>query len=706
MRPKGIEMELLPISRTDMESRGWDELDMIIVSGDAYVDHPAWAAALLGRFMESQGYRVGIIAQPDWRDLEDITSLGQPRLFFAISGGNLDSMVSHYTADKKKRREDMYSPGGRAGLRPDRPTIVYSNLVRQAYPEVPIVIGGVEASLRRLAHYDYWSDQVRRSILVDSRADLLVYGMGEYQLLEIAQRLHAGQNIAYLHNLRGTCYLTGKLPVDAEELPSYEQVVNDKAVFTTATRTMLEHLNPYCSAPLAQPHAGRWVVQNPPPEPLTTAQLDEIYDLPFQRRSHPSYDGQGGIPGLAPVQFSIVTHRGCFGGCSFCSLGMHQGKFIQNRSPGSIAREAAGLARHIDFKGTIPDVGAPSANMYGLKGKDLEICRHCRRSSCLYPGVCKNLIADHTPSVRLWRRLRQIPGIRHVFVASGIRYDLLLRDRSSYLHDLCKYHVSGQLKIAPEHVSERVTHLMNKPGHTEYRRFIEKFKRVNQGIGKEQYLVPYFISAHPGCSLTDNVQLAEFVRDQLQYYPEQVQNFTPTPMTISTCMYYTGMDPVSGATVYVPRQPQERRMQRALLQYRHRANHKMAREALQICHREDLIGSGPKALVKAPGSAVSQNASGIKPKSAAGTGASRTKRKGKGGPAAATSRSTQLVSSKDRTKESLEARAKGSQHQVEGRKTGGTGNSKIGMGNPPKCSDPPGSKPWSVKSGRGRKRSK
>lgn len=608
-------MEFLPVSRTDLESRGWDELDIIIVSGDAYVDHPAWAAALLGRFMESKGYRVGIIAQPDWRDLEDITMLGQPRLFFAVSGGNLDSMVSHYTADKNKRREDMYSPGGQAGLRPDRPTIVYSNLIRQAYPGVPIVIGGVEASLRRLAHYDYWSDQVRRSILVDSRADLLVYGMGEYQLLEIAKRLHAGQNIAYMHNLRGTCYLTGKLPEAAEEIPSYEQVATDTQAFAAAAHTMLENLNPYCSIPLAQQHAGRWVVQNPPPEPLTTAQLDEIYDLPFLRRSHPRYDSQGGIPGLAPVQFSIVTHRGCFGGCSFCSLGMHQGKFIQNRSPGSIVREAEGLTRHADFKGTIPDVGAPSANMYGLKGTNEGICRSCRRPSCLYPSVCKNLIVDHTPSVKLWRRLRKIPGIKHIFVASGLRYDLLLQDRSTYLHDLCKYHVSGQLKIAPEHVSERVTHLMNKPGPGEYKRFIEKFKRINRALGKEQYLVPYFISAHPGCTLQDTVQLAEFIRDQLQYYPEQIQNFTPTPMTVSTCMYYTGIDPASGEQVYVPRQLKERRMQRALLQYRNRANHKLAREALQTCYREDLIGSGPKALVKAPKTARTVNSGRSRKKS-------------------------------------------------------------------------------------------
>lgn len=581
-----------------MQARGWDELDIIIVSGDAYVDHPAWAAALLGRFMEHKGYRVGIIAQPDWRNPDDFKKLGQPRLFFAISGGNLDSMVSHYTADKKKRREDMYSPGGQTGLRPDRPTIVYTNLVRQAYPGIPVVIGGVEASMRRLAHYDYWSDQVRRSILVDSRADLLVYGMGEFQLLEIGNRIRAGQNIAYMQNLRGTCYITDRLPGTAQEIPSFEQVSTDKQAFVQATRLMEEQINPYCAVPLAQQHGNRWVVQNAPAVPLNTAQMDEIYGLPFLRRSHPSYDTKGGVPGLEPVQFSIVTHRGCFGGCSFCALGMHQGKFIQNRSPESILQEAEQLAKHPDFKGTIPDVGAPSANMFGLKGKDEGICQQCKRSSCLYPTLCKNLVTDHTPSLKLWRRLRRVKELKHIYIASGIRYDLLLRDRSDYLRELCQYHVGGHLKVAPEHVSDRVTHLMHKPGKSDYKRFIEKFHTVSQEVGKEQYLVPYFISAHPGCSLQDTVQLAEFVRDQLQYYPEQVQNFTPTPMTGSTCMYYTGIDPDSRRKVYVPREERERRMQRALLQYRNRANQNLVREALQICNREDLIGSGPKALVR------------------------------------------------------------------------------------------------------------
>ncbi len=592
-------MDFLPVNQNDMISRGWDDLDVIIVSGDAYVDHPAWAAAILGRFLEDKGYRVGIIAQPDWRNLNDIKSLGQPRLFFAISGGNMDSMVNHYTADKKRRREDMYSPGGKTGLRPDRATIVYSNLVRQAYPGVPIVIGGVEASMRRLAHYDYWSDQVRRSILLDSKADLLVFGMGEYPLLEIANRLKAGQNIAYMRNLRGTCYLAKNMPPDARELPSFEEAAGDKRVFARAAWMMQEEINPYCAHTMAQKHGDRWVIQNPASLPLSSEQLDEIYGLPFIRRYHPSYEKLGGVPGLEPVQFSIVTHRGCFGGCSFCSLGMHQGKFIQNRSPNSIAREASHLATHRDFKGTIPDVGAPSANMYGLRGLKEEICFDCRRSSCLFPSICKNLNTDHSPSVKLWERLRKINTIKHIFVASGIRYDLVLRDKSSrYLKDLCQYHVGGQLKIAPEHVASRVTGIMHKPGKSEYIRFIDKFKQVNQALGKDQYLVPYFISAHPGCDLSDTVELAEFVRDQLQYYPEQVQNFTPTPMTVSTCMYYTGLNPENGNVVYVPRQDSERKMQRALLQYRNRANQSLAREALLACDREDLIGSSPRALVR------------------------------------------------------------------------------------------------------------
>ncbi|HPF20746.1 MAG TPA: YgiQ family radical SAM protein [Syntrophomonas sp.] len=591
-------MNYLPVNRQDLTKRGWDELDIIFVSGDAYVDHPAWAAALLGRFLEKQGFRVGIIAQPDWQSLEDIRKLGQPRLFFAVSAGNMDSMVSHYTADKKRRSEDLYSPGGQAGLRPDRTSIVYTNLIRQAWPSVPVVIGGVEPSLRRLAHYDYWSDKVRRSLLADSKADLLVYGMGEYPLLEIARQLKSGKEIRYLTNLRSTVYMSKSMPEEALALPAYEKVKQDQVAFAAATRLIHQELNPYCARPLAQQHGERWVVVNPPALPLSTAQMDEIYGLEFTRRAHPVYEEQGGIPALEPVQFSVTTHRGCFGGCAFCSLGLHQGKFIQNRSKESIIHEVEEISRHPDFKGTIPDVGAASANMFGLHGKDEQRCQSCRRESCLYPTICRNLQTDHSPSVKLWKELRRNPRIKHMFVASGVRYDLILKDSTGqYLKDLCKYHVGGQLKIAPEHVSDRVLKLMRKPSQAEYKKFIEKFQKENQQLGKEQYLVPYFISAHPGSQLHDTIELAEFVRDNLQYYPEQVQNFTPTPMTVSTCMYHTGLDPVSQQSVYIPRQIRERKWQRALLQYRDSRNRSLVREALQSCGREDLLNSSPQGLL-------------------------------------------------------------------------------------------------------------
>lgn len=592
-------MDFLPVNQRDLQDRGWDELDIIFVSGDAYVDHPAWAAAILGRFLEKHGFRVGIIAQPDWQSLNDIRKLGQPRLFFAVSAGNMDSMVNHYTADKKKRREDLYSPGGQAGLRPDRASIVYTNLIRQAYPGVPVIIGGVEASLRRLAHYDYWSEQVRRSILVDSKADLLVYGMGEYTLLEIARHLKSGKDIHHLTGLRGSCYLSRQLPEAAVEIAAYEEVKKNPLAFAQATKIIHQMCNPYSARILAQRHGDRWLVQNPLPLPLSTAEMDAIYELPFLRKAHPAYNARGGVPALAPVQFSVTTHRGCFGGCAFCSLGLHQGKFIQNRSPHSIINEVAELSSHPDFKGTISDVGAASANMYGLKGKNHECCQQCARSSCLYPEVCSNLNIDLNPSVKLWRSLRQIKAVKHLFVASGVRYDLITRDKSGqYLKDLCRYHIGGQLKIAPEHVSDKVLRYMHKPGKAEYKKFIAEFKKVNQQMGKQQYLVPYFIAGHPGCDLRDTVELAEFVRDELQYHPEQVQNFTPTPMTISTCMYYTGIDPQSKREIYVPRGTKERKWQRALLQYRDPRNKTLVKEALESCGRQDLIAASPKALVK------------------------------------------------------------------------------------------------------------
>lgn len=592
-------MSFLPIEKADLIDRGWDELDIIIVSGDAYVDHPAWAAAILGRVLESNGFRVGIIAQPDWQSIEDFKKLGQPRLFFAVSAGNLDSMVSHYTADLKKRNQDVYSPGGQAGLRPDRTTLVYSNRIREAYPKTPIIIGGIEASLRRVAHYDYWSNKVRGSIILDSRADLLVYGMGEYILLEIAQRLKDGEAITSLHDIRGTSYVSKEVPKNSIMIPSLEEVKTSEKAFADMTRIIYENINPYHSKSLAQAHNDRFVIQNPSPFPLSSEQLDRVYELPYQRKYHPIYEKLGGVPALESVQFSIVTHRACFGGCAFCSLALHQGKIIQNRSAESILREAQRINIHPDFKGTIPDVGGPSANMYSLAGIDFKKCQSCKRISCLHPKICKNLNTQHSSSLALFKKMREIKGINNIFVASGIRYDLILADESDeYLRDLCAHHIGGQLKIAPEHINDYVTGLMNKPGKARYKEFIEIFKKINLDLGKKQYLIPYFIAAHPGCSSKDMLELAEFIRDHLQYYPEQVQNFTPTPMTLSTCMYYTGINPMNGKKVSVPKGQRIRDKQRGLLQYKNPKNYQLVYDTLKELERSDLIANNKKALIK------------------------------------------------------------------------------------------------------------
>ncbi|MEQ8175170.1 MAG: YgiQ family radical SAM protein [Syntrophomonadaceae bacterium] len=589
-------MQFLPTTQKDMLSREWEQADIIIVSGDAYVDHPAWAAALLGRFLESYGFRVGIIAQPKWNSGEDIVKLGAPRLFFAVSAGNMDSMVNHYTADRKKRRRDLYSPGGEAGLRPDRTTIVYCNLIRQHFPGVPVIIGGIEASLRRLAHYDYWSDSIRRSLLLDSKADLLVYGMGEYTLLRLAERCAGGERIEDIKDLRGTCSWVRELPSGAVLLPSFEEVQRDPRALMRATLMVHREVNPYCARPLAEKNGQRWVVQNPPTLPLSSQQLDEIYEMDFARREHPAYKSRGGVPALIPVQFSMVSHRGCFGACSFCSLALHQGSFIQSRSTESLVREARKLIAHPDFKGTISDVGGPSANMYRLKGSDEGKCRACRKSSCLVPRTCPNLNTDHAFNVKMLRRLRDLPGVRHLFVSSGVRYDLAMQDKSgSYLRELCQYHVGGQLKIAPEHIADHVTRLMNKPSLACYRRFTKTFKEIRQGLKKDIYIVPYFISGHPGCRLEDNAALAEFFKEELHFQPEQIQNFTPTPMTLSTAMYVSGLDPQSGQEIHVPREARERRWQRAILQFRDPRNRAHAEEALRACQRFDLI-SGERSL--------------------------------------------------------------------------------------------------------------
>jgi len=593
--------EWLVTSQADMKQRGWRELDIILVSGDAYVDHPAWASAILGRWLEKNGFKVGIIAQPRWDNLEDIQKLGRPRLLFSVSAGNMDSMINHYTADRRKRRDDAYSPGGKAGMRPDRATLVYSNLIRQAYPGVPLVIGGVEASLRRLAHYDYWSDKVRRSILLDSRADLLIYGMGEKNLLAVARRIQQGEDINAIHDLAGTCYVTGQPPEESRKLPSFEEVTSNRKSFARGTRMILEENNPWQAKPLAQRHSDRWVVQNPPPLPLVTSELDAYYALPFKRQSHPSYDSKGGVPALEPVQFSLLSHRGCFGGCAFCALGLHQGKTIQSRSISSLVAEAKSITRHPDFKGTIPDVGGPSANMYKMKGIDPSLCQSCQRTSCLFPRSCKNLATDHSPSIMLWESLRGVKGVKNIFVASGLRYDLLLKDKSGvYLEELCRNHVSGQLKVAPEHINSDVTRTMQKSGGETYQRFVDRYQAVNRNMGREQYLIPYFMVGHPGCGLKESVELAEYVRDKLGHHPQQVQNFTPTPMTLSTCMYYTGLDPFSGEEVYVPKSEKERRQQRALLQYWEPKQADTVREALKAAGRSDLIGRKAGCLVAPP----------------------------------------------------------------------------------------------------------
>lgn len=593
-------MNFLITSREDMKQRRIEELDFILISGDAYVDHPSFAAALIGRFLEAKGFKVGIIAQPDWTKPDDFLSLGRPRLAFGVTSGNMDSMVAHYTADKRRRRYDEYSPGGKSGHRPDRAVIVYTNRLKELFPGVPVIIGGIEASLRRIAHYDYWENRVRRSILLDSRADLLIYGMGEYPLYEVLDKLAKGYSIKEITDVRQTAFVSSQMPVNpCRVLPTYEDVCQSKDAFNEAVLASFQEMNPVSGKALVQGHANRYVVVNPPALPLTARELDFIYEQPFTRQYHPSYREKGGVPALEPVKFSVTTHRGCFGGCYFCSLALHQGRFIQSRSITSVVREVERITNHPEFRGTIQDLGGPSANMFGMQGKDQERCARCKRTSCLYPSACPNLDINHDQVVELLQAVRRVRGVKHAFVASGVRYDLILADPSSgYLEELCRHHISGQLKVAPEHVSPRVTAAMGKPPIHVYERFRDQFFKINRRLGKKQYLIPYFIAAHPGCELKDMLELAEYVRDRLQYFPEQVQNFTPTPMTISTAMYYTGKNPFSGKDIYVPRDENERQKQRALLQYRDPKNRELVREALLDLGRSDLIGSGQGCLLK------------------------------------------------------------------------------------------------------------
>ncbi len=616
----------------EVAQRGWDAVDVVFVTGDAYVDHPSFAAAILGRVLEAAGFRVAIVSQPDWRSCRPWQTFGRPRLCFCISAGNVDSMLAHYTPARKPRNDDAYSPDGRAGLRPDRATVVYCQRAREAYKGVPIIAGGVEASMRRIAHYDYWSDKVRRSILLDAKADLLVYGMGERTLLEIVRRLSAGQSLAELRQLRGVAYRLGasqtitewkELPArplgpladgygaDARPLqtsatgaaaaaegdvilPSYEQVVADKMAFVEMTRLAQLHNNPYCARRLVQYHGREAVVINPPALPLSQAELDWVYELPFTRRAHPSY-GSRRIPALEVVKNSVQILRGCFGGCAFCSLAAHQGRIIQSRSKQSVLREVQRLASQRDFSGTITDLGGPTANMYSMGCSRPHVGAKCRRQSCLHPKICKLLRTDHGPLLELMREVRQVPGVRHVFVASGVRMDLALECKQ-YIHELARHHTGGLLKVAPEHCDPQVLELMHKPPMETFLAFVQQFRKAAQG--RKLYLVPYFMAGHPGCDLDAMIRLAQFLK-RTGYKPEQVQDFVPLPMEVSTCMYYTGVDPFTDKEVYVARGARERRLQRALLQFFKPENYRLVREALLTAGREDLIGDGPDCLIPA-----------------------------------------------------------------------------------------------------------
>lgn len=582
----------------DMEARGWAELDFVLISGDAYVDHPSFAPAVIGRYLESKGYRVGIIAQPDWNDVNAFKKLGKPRLASLVTAGNLDSMLNKFTAAKKIRREDDYSPGGEAGHRPDRATLVYSNRMKEAFRDVPLIIGGIEASLRRFGHYDYWSDTVRRSILVDSKADVLIYGMGELQIIELAEALDQNRFEESLPNIRGICYMSKDIPsIDCVECPSFEEIKVDKMAFADAFRIQYDEQDPFYGRPIVQKHGDRYVVQNVPALPLTQEQMDAAYDLPYTRKWHPSYDDKGGVPALSEVQFSLVSQRGCFGSCSFCAITNHQGRIIQNRSHQSLIDEAKLMINMDGFKGYIHDVGGPTANFRHLACDKQAVFGACKGRTCAAPEPCENLNTNHDDYIALLRKLRKLKGVKKVFVRSGLRYDYVLADNNkAFVKELCQYHVSGQLKVAPEHVSKRVTTMMGKAGKEEFLTFKKWFEEANRELGKKQYLVPYFMSSHPGCTLEDAIELAEFLRDQ-HMYPEQVQDFIPTPGSLSTCMYYTGINPLDGKPVYVAKKGRDKAKQRALMQYKNIENYDLVKEALIEANRRDLIGFGPECLI-------------------------------------------------------------------------------------------------------------
>jgi len=590
----------LPITREEMKERRWDQVDFVYVSGDAYVDHPSFGHAIITRLLESRGYRVGIIAQPDWRKPESVQVFGEPRLGFLVSAGNMDSMVNHYSVSKKRRKTDAYTPGGEMGKRPDYACVVYGNLIRQTYKKTPIILGGIEASLRRMAHYDYWSDKLKRSVLLDSGADVISYGMGEHSIVELAEALDAGIPVEDITYIAGTVVKTKSLDsiYDAEILPSFEDLKADKMNYARSFYTQYLNTDAFNGKRLVEPYSEHlYVVQNPPATPLTQMEMDDVYSLPYQRTYHPSYEAKGGVPAIKEIKFSLISNRGCFGGCSFCALTFHQGRIVQVRSHESLIEEAKEITKDKDFKGYIHDVGGPTANFRHPSCKKQMEHGVCKTRQCLFPSPCKNLDADHRDYVSLLRKLRDIPKVKKVFIRSGIRFDYLLADKKQeFLRELCEYHVSGQLKVAPEHVAGPVLSLMGKPEHKVYEEFTRQFYKMNEKIGKEQYLVPYLMSSHPGSTLKEAVELAEYCRD-LGYMPEQVQDFYPTPSTLSTCMYYTGVDPRTMQKVYVPKSPHEKAMQRALIQYRNPELYDLVIEALHKAGRSDLIGFGPKCLV-------------------------------------------------------------------------------------------------------------
>lgn len=595
-----MEREFLPTTKKEMKDRGWSQCDFVYVTGDAYVDHSSFGTAIISRVLESYGYKVGIIAQPDWKDDKSIAVFGEPRLGFLVSAGNMDSMVNHYTVSKKRRKNDAYSPGGKGFMRPDYAVVVYGNLIRRTYKKTPIIIGGIEASLRRLAHYDYWSDKMKRSVLLDSGADIISYGMGERSIVEIAQALESGIDIKDITYVRGTVYRTQDISNVYEPvmLPSFDSIKEKKPEYAKSFYIQYQNTDAITAKALVEPYPNNiYVVQNPPSAPLSEVEMDDIYELPYVGTYHPMYEKFGGVPAIEEIKFSLTSNRGCFGGCSFCALTFHQGRTVQTRSHESIVNEAVNMTKQPDFKGYIHDVGGPTGNFRHTSCEKQKTKGVCTNRQCLFPKPCKNLIVDHKDYVSLLRKLRSIDGVKKVFIRSGIRFDYVMEDKDdTFLKELCKHHISGQLRVAPEHVADEVLSLMGKPDNSVYEAFMKRYTRVNAISKKEQYVVPYLMSSHPGSTIKSAVKLAEYIRD-LGYMPEQVQDFYPTPSTISTCMYYTGVDPRTMEKVYVPKSPKEKAMQRALIQYRKPENYELVKEALLLADRRDLIGYDKKCLI-------------------------------------------------------------------------------------------------------------